>query len=134
METSETESKRAFDESVKGLQKEWGQGYDRKLQAATGLFNSIADDDSKKFINESGLGNNPAFIKMFAKLAEQMGEDKFVDANNLGSMGVTPAEAQTRINEIYGNKSHPYYDKAHPSHKDALAEMSKLFEALTNKK
>jgi len=132
--TNESENKRIFEESVNGLKKEWGQGYERKLQAASGLFNQVADEDSKKIFNESGLGNNPFVIKMFAKLAEQMGEDKFVNANNMGSMGVTPAEAQLKINEIYGNKDHPYYNKSHPSHRDALNEMTKLFEAISPKK
>lgn len=134
MSTNEVESKRNFEDSVKGLQKEWGQGYDRKLQAASGLFNSIADETSKKFVADSGIGNNPEFIKIFAKLAEQMGEDKYVQADNRSSMGKTPAEAQMAINEIYGNKDHPYYNKSHPSHKDAINEMTKLFEAITPKK
>lgn len=132
--TNEAESKRIFEESVNGLKKEWGQGYERKLQAASGLFNQIADEESKKVFNESGLGNNPVVIKMFAKLAEQMGEDKFVNANNLGSLGLTPSEAQAKINEIYGNKDHPYYNKSHPSHRDALNEMTKLFEAVSTKR
>jgi hypothetical protein len=131
---NETENKRVFEESVNGLKKEWGNGYERKLQAASGLFNSIADEDSKKIFNESGLGNNPVVIKMFAKLAEQMGEDKFVNAESTGSMGMTPAEAQTKINEIYGNKDHPYYNKSHPSHKDAINEMTKLFQAVSIKR
>lgn len=132
--TNEAENKRVFEESVNGLKKEWGQAFDRKLQAASGLFNQIADEDSKKVFNETGIGNNPSVIKLFAKIAEQMGEDKFVQANNLGSMGVTPAEAQQKINEIYGNKDHPYYNKSHPSHRDALNEMTKLFEAISAKK
>lgn len=131
---NETENKKVFEESVNGLKKEWGNGYERKLQAASGLFNSIADEDSKKIFNESGLGNNPVVIKMFAKLAEQMGEDKFVNAESIGSMGMTPAEAQTKINEIYGNKDHPYYNKSHPSHKDAINEMTKLFQAVSIKR
>lgn len=131
---NEAENKRIFEESVNGLKKEWGQGYERKLQAASGLFNQIADEESKKVFNESGLGNNPVVIKMFAKLAEQMGEDKFVNANNIGSVGLTPSEAQQKINDIYGNKDHPYYNKSHPSHKDALNEMTKLFEAVSIKR
>jgi hypothetical protein len=132
--TNEIENKKFYEESVNGLKKEWGQAYERKLQAASGLFNQIADEDSKKVFNESGIGNNPVVIKMFAKLAEQMGEDKFVNANNIGSMGLTPSEAQQKINEIYGNKDHPYYNKSHPSHKDALNEMTKLFEAVSIKR
>lgn len=131
---NEAENKRIFEESVNGLKKEWGLGYERKLQAASGLFNQIADEESKKVFNESGLGNNPVVIKMFAKLAEQMGEDKFVNANNIGSVGLTPSEAQQKINDIYGNKDHPYYNKSHPSHKDALNEMTKLFEAVAIKR
>ncbi len=132
-EASEASEKLAYAESVKGLQKEWGQGYERKIQAASGLFNSIADEETKKAFNESGMGNNPLVLKMFAKMAEQMGEDKFVNATNIGSMGLTPAEAQIKINEIYGNKDHPYFHKGHPSNKDAINEMAKYFNAISPK-
>lgn len=133
IQNNESENKRAFEESLGNLKKEWGQGYDKKIQAASGLFKSLADEDTVKFFNESGVGNNPTVIKLFAKLAEQLGEDKFVNATNLGSMGLTPAEAQTKINQIYGNKDHPYFNKSHPSHQDALKEMSKLFDAISIK-
>jgi hypothetical protein len=133
IQNNESENKRAFEESIGNLKKEWGQGYDKKIQAASGLFKSLADEETTKFFNESGVGNNPTVIKLFAKLAEQLGEDKFVNATNIGSMGLTPAEAQTKINQIYGNKDHPYFNKSHPSHQDALKEMSKLFDAISIK-
>ncbi len=122
-------SKKTFEESVTGLKKEWGQGYERKIQAASGLFNKLADPEAKDFFNKSGLGNDPVIIKMFAKIAEEMGEDKFVSGASMGSMGLTPAEAKEKINAIFGNKDHPYYNKGHASHKDAVAEMQRLFDA-----
>jgi hypothetical protein len=133
MAAQEELSKKSFEESVNGLKKEWGQGYERKIQAASGLFNKLADPETKDFFNKTGLGNDPVVIKLFAKLAGEMGEDKFVDGASTGSMGLTPAEAKQKINDIFGNKDHPYFNKAHPSHKDALAEVNKLFEATYTK-
>lgn len=125
----EEASRKAFEESVNGLKKEWGQGYDRKIQAASGLFNKIADKDVKELFNSTGFGNDPTVIKMFAKLAEELGEDKFVSGASTGAMGLTPGEAKQKINEVFGNKDHPYFNKSHPSHKDAIAEMQRLFDA-----
>lgn len=133
-ENQEAMAKKNYEDAVNGLKQEWGQAYGRKLQAASGVFNKLSDENTKKFFTESGFGNNPTVIKLFANIAEQLGEDKFIDAANQGSLGVTPQEAQLKINEIFGNKDHPYFNKNHPSHKDAIAEVSKLFDATTPKK
>ena len=131
MGTQEAENKRLFEESASKLKQEFGAAYEKKLGVASGLFNQIADDDLKNLFKETGLGNNPLVIKMFAKMAEQLGEDKFVPAALKGNMGVTPDEAQTKINEILGNSAHPYFNKDHPSHKAAVDEMGRLFAMTT---
>lgn len=133
-ENQEAMAKKNYEDAVNGLKQEWGQAYGRKLQAASGVFNKLSDENTKKFFTESGFGNNPTVIKLFANIAEQLGEDKFIDASNQGSLGLTPQEAQIKINEIFGNKDHPYFNKNHPSHKDAIAEVSKLFDATIAKK
>lgn len=119
--------KQLFDQSVSSLKKEFGAAYDKKLGVASNLFNSIADDETKQLFKETGLGNNPKVIKLFAKMAEQLGEDKFVASQDKGNLGMTPADAQTKINEIMGNNNHPYFNSSHPSHKDAVAEVGRLF-------
>jgi hypothetical protein len=127
IEAQDSENKQMFESAVADLKKEFGVAYEKKLGVASNFFNTVADDATKKLFQETGLGNNPVVIKMFAKIAAMNGEDKFVNTQEKGNLGLTPAEAQTKINEIMGNKDHPYFNKAHPSHTNAVAEMAKLF-------
>lgn len=134
IENNESSSKVAFEETVLGLKKEWGQAYDRKLANAAGLFNKFADDDTKAFMKETGFSNNPAVLKLMSKIADSFGEDKFVAPGGNGQMGITPQEADAQIQAIYRDTSHPYFHKGHPKNSEARAEMARLQQAKINKK
>jgi hypothetical protein len=123
------QNKQITEQNIKSLQKEWGNGFDRKVQAAKGVFKQYADADMIKFVEESGFGNEPKVIKLFAKIAESLGEDKFIGEGNK-NFGFTPEEAQAKINSVLGNKDHPYHNSSHPSHKDAINEVQKYFQMI----
>lgn len=131
MEAEDNNHKQMFETAVADLKKEFGTAYEKKLGVASTLFNSVADEKTKTFFKETGLGNNPEVIKIFAKLAERLGEDSFVPAEMKGNMGLTPGDAQIKINEIMGNKTHPYWDSQHPNHANAVKEMGVLFAMTT---
>jgi hypothetical protein len=131
---SEASAKAEFDETVNGLKKEWGQAYDRKLSNAAGLFTKFADEDTKKFMKESGFSNNPAVLKLMSKIADSFGEDTFVAPGGDGAMGMTPQEAADKISAIYKDISHPYFHKNHPKNGEAKAEMARLQLAKINRK
>lgn len=133
-EANEASSKAAFEETVAGLKKEWGQAYDRKLANAAGLFQKYADEDMKKFMKDTGFSNNPEVLKLMSKIADSFGEDKFVSPGGNGQMGMTPGEASAQIDAIYKDPSHPYFHKNHPKNAEARAEMQKLQLAKINKK
>jgi hypothetical protein len=121
----EASEKQKFEQAVDGLKKEWGQAYDRKLSNVNGLFNQMADDATKKFMQESGFGNHPAVLKLFSKIADSFGEAKFIAPGGNGNMGLTPAEAEQKLNELYKQTAtHPYFLKAHPKHSEARAEVA----------
>lgn len=134
IERNETSAKNTFNETVSSLQKEWGQAYDRKLSNAAGLFNKFADEDTKKFMKETGFSNNPAVLKLMSKIADSFGEDSFVAPGGNGQMGITPQEAEAQIKAIYSDTNHPYFHKAHPKNGEARAEMARLQQAKISKK
>lgn len=118
-------------EGVDGLKKEWGQGYDTEVAKAQAALHEYDDDNLKlsQYLETTGYGNDPTLIKFFAKLGKNLSEDKLRGQGS--SMGLTPATAQTRINEIFGNKDHPYNQPNHPSHRDAVKEMEGYFKSLS---
>lgn len=76
-------------ETEKTLKAEWGDKYDEKLDSARRFLNheSIADDDFKKFLEETRFGDNLNVIRYFAKLADLISEDGFIKPGTGGKTG-----------------------------------------------
>ncbi len=113
-------------ESLHKLQQEWGGAYDEKIKRAQAAVGHFGDDKLVSFLDDSGLGNNPNLIKAFSKIGDSLSEDQF-KGNVKGELGFTPDEAQRKLNDIFANKEHPYFDKTHPNHKNAMEEVQTLF-------
>jgi len=114
-------------EEIGSLKKEWGSAFDKNLAIAKGALDQFADEDTKKYIIESGLGNDTKLVKLLKTIGEKMGEDQFVGEAKKQA-GLTPAEAKEKVNTIMGNREHPYWSKSHPNHKNAVSEVFKLHE------
>ena len=113
-------------DGVRELQKEWGSAYDDKVKRAQAAVGHYGDDNLINFLDETGLGNNPNLIKAFSKIGDTLSEDQFKGTVK-GELGFTPDEAQRKLNDIFANKDHPYFDKTHPNHKNAMEEVQTLF-------
>jgi hypothetical protein len=70
---------------------EHGANWDKVAQAGASLVSRFGDDEVRTFLNQSGAGNHPAMIRMFARVGELIGED-VPDPANLGGSS-KPAEA-----------------------------------------
>jgi len=117
----------AREKATSELKTEWGQAYDQKIAAANNVVRSVLPDGFMSMNMEDGtkLGDNPVVIKAFAMLAEKMGEDKIVSSD--GPMMMTPKALDKEINSLTAPGS-AYWDKTHPAHKDAVAEVLALRE------
>lgn len=118
----------------KQLQTEWGWKAEGNQKIAARTLASIVDGNQEhpivKLLDETGLGNHPAMIRFFYDLGLQRGEDKLI-MEDTAPTADDRVSAQDRINEIRGDKEHPYNNARHPSHKAAVAEMQRLYEVLT---
>jgi hypothetical protein len=89
------------------------------------VFQITLEDGSK-------LGDNPEFIKAFAKIAEfrptVTSEDTV--SENSQAMLLTPAHAKAEIEAIMGDKSHAYWDKKNPGHGSAVDHVQNLMGML----
>lgn len=120
---------RARTEAIEGLRKEWGNGFEKKVETARLALKQFADDKIIDYLDRSGLGDDVNLIRLFAKIGESLNEDTF-KSETIRSLGMTKEEAQSKINDIMGNFNHPYYNSEHPKHKEAVAEMQKYFSIL----
>jgi|TARA_X000001388_G_scaffold10740_1_gene6551 hypothetical protein len=109
-----------------GLKKEWGYDFDKNLKAAQRAMQVYADDELMDLMNTE-VGNNPAVIKLFARLGKDVTEDMAQNTQN-NSLQVSPLDAKQEIQQIMADTSHPYFDASNPEHKNAVEHMRQLHE------
>ena len=108
------------------LKKEWGYDFDKNLKAAQRAMHVYADDDLMELMNTE-VGNNPAVIKLFARLGADVTEDMTQNTQN-NSLQVSPLDAKQQIQQIMADTKHPYFDASNSEHKNAIEHMRQLHE------
>jgi len=113
------------------LTREWGQQYNQNLDYARRAFGRFASPEALSVMEETGLGNHPEILKLFAKVGEQLSEEQMLPGNPRGS-GMAPGEVEATI---ASKRADPDFQSAlmnaaHPNHKNAVAEMNKLYDRL----
>jgi hypothetical protein len=109
------------------LRQEFGQAFEQRMalayNAATQLLGDASLLDEVQLSDGRMLGDHPQVVRMFAKLAEQIGEDKLLGETS--ELIMTPQEANQRITEMTRRDS-PYWDKLHPEHDTYVDEVLRL--------
>lgn len=116
------------EKNINALKEEWGVAFDNKLRTAQKVVAKFGDEKINAFIENSGLGNNPDFIKFVAKIGETFKEDSEVNPGSNGIPAMTPKDAIAAANKIIGDTSHPYHQKGHINHQAAIKEVQDLFK------
>ncbi len=126
------ERDRSVDNGVQGLKNEWGTSYAAQVDLANRAFRSGAGENFEEvaaiqMADGSTIGNNPAFIRVFAALGGKMSEAGLVGANARRTT-FSPQEAGAEINKLYADKDFmdAYDNKSHPEHAAALKKMDDL--------
>ena len=111
------------------LRKEWGQAFEQKIElaykAAVDTLGSADLLDNIQLADGRMLGDHPDIVRMFAKIAQSIGEDNLI--GDTSEMVMTPSEASERITEMTRRDS-PYWDKMHPEHQKYVDEVLRLRE------
>jgi len=119
------------DTTVKGqieaLKQEWGVAFSDKVAQAKSVLQKYGDPELMDHLDKSGLGNDTKLIKLMSKIGESLKESGIAGHDSGMSGSKSPGEAHKAIKAIQGNSDHPYHNKSHPSHQDAVKEMQGLF-------
>ena len=109
------------------LEKEFGQATEQKVSMAMAAAERYIDPDLLEdvFLSDGRrLGDHPDIIRMFARIASDIGEDTLVGEGT--QLVMTPAEAMSLAKQKMTEGA--YTDKFHPNHDEAVEEVQKLFE------
>lgn len=127
-EANKTKHEQLMNEASTNLKKEWGEAFDARLHNAKTVLEKFGDDETKQFIRESGLGNDPRIVKFLEKIGSSLKEAKMIDGPT------TPQgrdDYQTQLNGILNDKNHPYWNQSHIGHAQAKTQVSELFQKLS---
>lgn len=75
MKSQDEASVAAKTEAEGKLKTEWGNEYDKNLEITRRGFQKFSDTEFAKFLDETGVGNNPVLIKAFYKIGLALAED-----------------------------------------------------------
>lgn len=127
LQSRDAAKKKEMAEANELLKKEWGLSFEQRVASAKKAVSAYADQETKQYLVESGLANNPGFIRLMSKIGASLKEERSADMSGRNQFKLSPAEAGARISEIQGNKSHPYHNPRHPQHEESKEQMAKYF-------
>lgn len=111
--------------SHEGLQKEWGQGFQKQIEAAQNALKVVGGPELAAHLKKTGIGDDTMIVKFMAKVNTLLAEDKQRGEGG-GNLGMTPAEIQGEIGKL---TSHPAYsDASHGMHKSIVDQVSQLYQ------
>jgi len=108
------------------LKQEWGVQYDREIRSAKRALQVYGDDEIMELMNTEA-GNNPAVLKMFARLGKEITEDMTQNTQN-NNLAVSALDARSEIDAVMQDPTHAYFNDRHPEHKTAVEKMRQLHE------
>ena len=113
-------------EAVQQLRQEWGKSYDENVKKAAAVAKANLGTDILEIQLKDGsvLGDNPALIKGFLKIANMMSEDKIVSTE---SESVDQGkDVEQEIARIMNDRTGPYWNKTHPDHDKIVQQVYTL--------
>lgn len=95
-----------------------------QLGKSMALARSVAERfGGGELVNDPRFGDNPAIIRLLARVGLSMSEDSFA-GNEVARMG---GDARGRIDSILADKADPYWNARDPRHEARVQEVSRLF-------
>ncbi len=109
------------------LKKEWGEKYEGNIASARKAVTHFSNgNDFSEWLDESGFGNLPQMARFLTSVGMTLGESRVPEGLPSGNTGAN--EAKEKISAVYNDKTHAYHDRNNINHKQAVADMQKLFQ------
>lgn len=86
------------------LKKEWGTNFDSEVKNARKALDAYTDKAFRQYMDDSGLGNNPALVKAFAKIGRELSEDRLVQSETASRLAQNEELRRSEILRLRSNK------------------------------
>lgn len=117
-----------FDQGIRSLKQEWGIVYDDNLQLVQSVMKGTGAP--KEFMELAANGKLPATsLKWLHEIGKKLGSEGINFQKDESSTRLAPAEAKARSAEIMADEAGPYWDSAHPQHKEYVQRVVDLNRA-----
>ena len=116
-----------LNKAIMDLQQEWGNSFNFRISNINKMIDKADNSgELRKYLDESGLDNDPRFVRMMDKLVSAFSsEEKVVPPKN----NVESVESiQGEINKLVSTKA--YFDGNDPNHKATVEAVSNLYARL----
>lgn len=112
------------------VRQEFGHAYDERVDAAQRAAAEFGGDEFLGWLDETGLGDHPMFIKMFSKIGMGIMEDSADTTGRGNSFTLTPDAARQEIARLQRdpNFMKQYSDSETDGHRAAIEKMQNLFQ------
>ena len=117
-----------FHVDSRALKQEWGIVYEDNLQLVQSVMKGTGAP--KEFLELAADGKLPAdSLKWLYNIGKQLGSEGINFSKDESSSRLAPAEAKARSAEIMADEAGPYWDSAHPQHKEYVQRVVDLNRA-----
>ena len=124
--------KQQVEANLNSLKQEWGQAYTERATIAAKAAAKVGGEEFIKYLNESGLGDDPKLINVFAEVGKIMGESGHKGEGSVGRK--TPQELQARLSALTTDVNSPYFDSKNPQHTAVRQEVEALYKEIYQEK
>lgn len=113
-------------QTEEALKQEFGGNYEKNMTAAKRALAVYGNEALAEKLANPAIGNDPDLIRLLANAGKDITEDSATGTAN-NSLVMSPMDAKMKIDQINGDKAHPYWDAKNPKHHEAQEEMQQLF-------
>ena len=115
-------------EWVNQVKREFGRAFDERVDLAVRAVETFGGTELMQWLDQTGLGDHPMFVKMFANIGQQMQESLASPGQSRG-WTMTPDSARQEIARMQRDKDFmtSYMTPGATGHAEAVKKMQDLF-------
>ena len=115
-------------EWVNTVKKEFGRAFDERVDLAVRAVETFGGNELVQWLDQTGMGDHPMFVKMFAKIGQQM-QEALASPNQSRGWTMTPDTARQEIARAQRDTEFmkAYMTPAATGHAEAVKKMQDLF-------